>query len=215
VVRKDAGLSASDSLSGSVARLGNHVFRITGGAMPLGVELPIVLYDRERVGDSAPLKCLQLHIRAQSPPEDEHTACPSLAVTPAGGGLASGQPRCHRIRAEKTTLALPLCNVRWCAVCLACYAGVRPPAEWQGMGYTIFSVGDEVCIVGGTFVGIEGIVVPPSEIHRTATLASGGESKLLPVTVSVIIDGHQVNLRVPPELLKRIVERGGEDLGTI
>ena len=72
------------------------------------------------------------------------------------------------------------------------------------MGYTIFSVGDDVRIVGGTFVGIEGIVLPPSETHRMATVALRGESKFLPVTVSTIIDGHQVNLRVPPEILERI-----------
>ena len=72
------------------------------------------------------------------------------------------------------------------------------------MGYTIFSVGDDVRIVGGTFVGIEGVVVSPTETHQTATVALQGESMFLTVTVSTIMDGHVINLRVPPELLERI-----------
>ena len=78
------------------------------------------------------------------------------------------------------------------------------------MGYTIFSVGDEVRVSGGAFVGVEGVVVAPTaSIQTGGTVVLKSGSMLLPVTVSTIMDGHVVALRVPPELLERIPESSG------
>ena len=73
------------------------------------------------------------------------------------------------------------------------------------MGYTIFTVGDEVQIVGGCFAGMVGIVAPPSSAHQSSgTVVLSGDSDLQLVTVTTVIDGRSVALRVPPELLERI-----------
>ena len=72
------------------------------------------------------------------------------------------------------------------------------------MGYSIFCVGDDVQIVGGSFAGMVGIVAPSSSAHQSSgTVVLSGESELLHVTVAAVIDGHSVALRVPPEMLER------------
>ena len=74
-----------------------------------------------------------------------------------------------------------------------------------GMGYSLFSVGEKVRILSGSFIGIEGIVTSPAHAARTAgTVVLQTDSELSPVTLSAVIDGHSVKLRVPPELLGRI-----------
>ena len=72
------------------------------------------------------------------------------------------------------------------------------------MGYSIFSVGDDVRIVSGSFVGMIGIVAPPSSAHQSSgTVVLSGPSDKRHVTVATVIDGHSIALRVPPELLER------------
>ena len=73
------------------------------------------------------------------------------------------------------------------------------------MGYSIFSVGDDVQIVRGGFAGMVGIVAPPSIAHQSSgTVVLSAQSDKRPVTVATVIDGHSIALRVPPELLERI-----------
>ncbi len=77
--------------------------------------------------------------------------------------------------------------------------------EGTRLGYSIFSVGDIVRVTGGSFVGIEGKVVAALNAARSSgTVMPAGASLLMPVTVSTILDGHEVSLRVPPNLLQRI-----------
>jgi hypothetical protein len=73
------------------------------------------------------------------------------------------------------------------------------------MGYSLFSVGERVLIVSGSFQGIEGTILPSaSAAHTAGTVILQGESELLPVTMSAVIDGQAITVRVPPELLRRI-----------
>ena len=72
------------------------------------------------------------------------------------------------------------------------------------MGYTIFTVGERVRVHSGSFAGIEGTVVAPTASHEGGTVVVQGASMLLPVSVVTIIDGHEVTLRVPPDILERV-----------
>lgn len=73
------------------------------------------------------------------------------------------------------------------------------------MGYRLFSVGEHVRVTAGAFKGIEGTVVPPADNAGTAgTVLLQAEGELLPVTISTILDGHSLTLRVPPERLERV-----------
>ena len=73
------------------------------------------------------------------------------------------------------------------------------------MGYSILNVGDSVRITAGAFAGLIGKVDYPTIAAKSAgtVVLSGGGSSLLPVTVTTILDGRTISLRVPPELLER------------
>lgn len=71
------------------------------------------------------------------------------------------------------------------------------------VGYTIFSLGQDVRIVAGTFAGVQGTVISPHTAHQaTGTVILSGESRLKPVSLEAVIEGRVVVLRVPPELLQ-------------
>jgi transcription antitermination factor NusG len=72
------------------------------------------------------------------------------------------------------------------------------------MADLIFSVGEDVRITGGAFVGLEGVVIPPSDPTGSLGTAVLAGSNLTPVAVATMIDGHAITLRIPPELLERI-----------
>lgn len=73
------------------------------------------------------------------------------------------------------------------------------------MGYSLFSVGECVRIVSGSFKGIEGTVVAPLDAaFADGTVLLHADSELRPVTISTVMDGHDVAIRVPPELLERV-----------
>lgn len=72
------------------------------------------------------------------------------------------------------------------------------------MGYSIFSIGEDVRIVSGSFAGMVGIVAPPSSAYQSSgTVVLSAQSEKRHVTVATVIDGHSIALRVPPELLER------------
>ena len=71
------------------------------------------------------------------------------------------------------------------------------------MGYSLFSVGQNVRIVAGSFAGTWGIVAPPASAYQSSgTVLLAAESDKGPVTVAATIDGHAIAGRVPPELLE-------------
>jgi transcription antitermination factor NusG len=72
------------------------------------------------------------------------------------------------------------------------------------MGYSLFSVGERVCVTSGSFRGTTGIVVAPVSAQRASgVVVLSSPSELSPVTISATVDGHPLTLRVPPELLGR------------
>lgn len=82
------------------------------------------------------------------------------------------------------------------------------------MGYSLFSLGQEVRIVSGSFVGVVGTVIAPTEPHDAfGTVILSGESERLPVSVASVINGHRFVMRVPPELLERTPDPGEESGG--
>jgi len=73
------------------------------------------------------------------------------------------------------------------------------------MGYSLFSIEERVRILSGSFQGIEGTVVAPLDAvyaEGTVLLRAGGD--LLPVTIWTSMDGFDVAIRLPPELIERI-----------
>ncbi len=72
------------------------------------------------------------------------------------------------------------------------------------MGDSIFSVGDAVRIIDGSFVGVVGIVARPSSDDQSdGRVVLAAKSAKQPVTVATVVDGQSFSLRVPPELLER------------
>jgi ribosomal protein L24 len=74
------------------------------------------------------------------------------------------------------------------------------------MGYSRFSIGDEVRIVSGAFMGMRGQVAPPLHAAKSSgtVINPGCSTGARPVTIAAVIDGHELKLRVPPELLERL-----------
>lgn len=80
---------------------------------------------------------------------------------------------------------------------------IRLASDNVNVGYSIFSLGQDVRIVAGCFAGVEGTVVPPHDVHRAlGTVILGVESQFQPVSIEVVIERRVVVLRVPPELLR-------------
>lgn len=73
------------------------------------------------------------------------------------------------------------------------------------MAGSSFSVGESVRVLSGSFEGIEGTVVPSVDAARASgTVILSTNVEAIPVAISVILDGHEMTVRVPPELLVRV-----------
>lgn len=71
----------------------------------------------------------------------------------------------------------------------------------SAVGYTIFSVGDAVCIRSGIFAGALGVVASPAVPADLYASSDRPRAMLLPVTVEAVVDGEPRTFRIEPELL--------------
>ncbi len=74
------------------------------------------------------------------------------------------------------------------------------------MGYSILAVGDVVRIGEGDYAGAIGVVGPPTVDAEQYATERAVVAMMFPVTVATVIDGVAHTVRVPADILTRVID---------